>query len=141
MKAVTLATWNDKSLETNNFEIITKVTDLGSPDGKKSLLCFYMNYYQKDAISSTFIPNHSISINYKTESKPSFSTLCHFTAAQNNFRSGNREHKQMLSTPVSGIMTVQLQIKGFTRGEFSINDFGLIYRTHRDSSVQEHDEG
>ena len=140
MKAVTLATWNDKSLETNNFEIITKVTDLGSPDGKKSLLGFYMNYYQGEVISSTFIPQHFITIKFKTESKPSFSTLCYFTAMQNNFRSGNREHKKMLATPVSGIMTVQLQIKGFIRGEFSINDFGLIYRTHRDSSVQEHDE-
>ena len=141
MKAVTLATWNDKPLASNNFEIITKITDLGSPDGKKSLFGFYMNYYQGEAISSTFIPNHSISIKFKTESTPAFTTLCSFDAGQNNFRSGNREHKQMLSTPVSGIMTVQLQIKGFTRGEFSINDFGLIYRTHRDSSVQEHDEG
>ena len=141
MKPVTLATWNDKPLSTFDFELITKVTDLGSPDGKKSLLGFYMNYYQGEVISSTFIPQHFITIKFKTESKPSFSTLCYFTAMQNNFRSGNREHKKMLATPVSGIMTVQLQIKGFIRGEFSINDFGLIYRTHRDSSVQEHDEG
>ena len=140
MKPATLATWNDKPLETNNFEIITKVTDLGSPDGKKSLLGFYMNYYQKDAISSTFIPNHSIKIKYKTELNADFTTLCHFTASQNKFLPGNRAHKKLLAAPISNIMTVQLQIKGLIRGEFSINDFGLIYRIHRTSSVQDHDE-
>ena len=140
MKPVTLAIWDDKSLATNDLEIITKVTDLSAPDSSKSLLGFYLNYYQKESSSDDVFPFHSLIIYYKTELNAEFSTLCTFTSQINNNLPGNRQHKYLLASPIKNVKTVQIKISGKTRGEFSINDFGLIYRNYRDSSVQDHDE-
>ena len=52
------------------------------------------------------------------------------------------EYIEYLKRPLRNIGHIQLQIKGIgIRNDFGINDIGLIFRTHRDSSIVTFDAG
>ena len=53
---------------------------------------------------------------------------------------GNIEIIKLFPEPVKNIHNIQLEIKGLLRNDIGINDFGLIFRTYRDSNVVSLDE-
>lgn len=128
--------WNSNPRPTSNFELLTGFTDLGSMDGKKTLLGVILNTTMSDTQLTIPPPIYSFTIEYRISPDNPFMHLGNFTMSydENYDPSGYREIKIDFTSPISNIHNLQLRVKGFTRGDFGINDLGLIYRTHRDTS-------
>ena len=123
-RELTLRTWDSEPQNTQYFKLTTKLTDFASPDGYKSLLGFYINTNRK-ILSTDLFANvrYSFIISYRRSTGNSWKTLAQI-------------HKFMFPTPITRIRQIQLKIQApVLKGDASINDFGLIYRKYRDSSV------
>ena len=136
--------WDDSSTYSSNFKMISKYTDLGSPDGKKSILGVICNVTVGTESTASSHSTYSFLVQYRTSLNGRFETLAVFS---NYYNSGIRnkgtiEKIHMLTRPIKNIHHVQLQIKGIgIRNDFGINDIGLIFRTYRDSNTGNFDEG
>tara|TARA_Y100001963_G_C6481900_1_gene309378 strand:+ start:33 stop:461 length:429 start_codon:yes stop_codon:yes gene_type:complete len=135
-RELTLRTWDSEPQNTQYFKLTTKLTDFASPDGYKSLLGFYINTNRK-ILSTDLFANvrYSFIISYRRSTGNSWKTLAQIDSFGNqNF--GSKFHKFMFPTPITRIRQIQLKIQApVLKGDASINDFGLIYRKYRDSSV------
>ena len=123
--------------------MISKYTDLGSADGKKTLLGVICNVSVGTESTTSSHSTYAFSISYRKGINSPFRFLALFN---NIYKSsltnkGNIEIVRMLPEPIKDILNIQLQIKGYgIRNDFGINDLGLIFRTYRDSSTVNFDE-
>jgi len=140
MKSVTLRLWDEKPQNTRDLKIVTKLSDLGSPMSIKSLLGFYMNVRQEFPFTPHLRASHDLGVFYRLKRSSKFIHLCTFEGALIANQPGNMYLESILKTPISNIDNVQLKIEGTVKGKFSINDFGLLYRTYREISAQDHNE-
>ena len=152
-KSIILRKWNDTPPPNSQFSFMTRFTDLGSPDGIKYILGFYVNVSQDSIIIKNISTNpqassqimaysfkiftrHSVNGNFKLLGVVSNT----FSSSQINTLSNFLTKTVLLESPIP-FKNVQLNIEGENISSgFGINDFGLIYRPTRESSIEKHDE-
>jgi hypothetical protein len=141
-QSICLKEWNTEPKFTNAFSMVTKYTDLGSPDGKKSLLGVIFNVAVSTESTSTSRSVYHFSVSYRTGPTETYRFLTSFNNCYivNTSNVGNQEYIKFFPTPVTNIQNVQLKINGFLRNDIGINDIGLIFRTYRTSNVASLDE-
>ena len=153
VEGLILREWISDSARTDNFSFVTKFTDLGTPDTYKSITGYYCNVSQDFRViltpSSTDIAQntsnsaaYTFSLDYRLSPRSPFDSL---GIIHNSFsdRSGqtSKELNYVYTIPPFKAKNIQLRIRGiYITPGFGINDFGIIYRTIRDSSVSKHDE-
>ena len=140
---IQMKSWNENPTFSNDFLMVTKYTDLGSPDGKKSLLGIIFNVSVATESTVARPSIFSFAISYRKGINGRWITLGTFhnsyIVGQSN--QGNVEIVKMFSNPIKNILNLQLRIRGIgLRNDVGINDMGLIFRTYRDSSVVSLDE-
>lgn len=134
---VSLKQWNEQPTFTNNFKMISKYTDLGSPDGRKSLLGIVLNISintPSDAVSPSLF-NFIISYRTGPDSAFKFMDNIHNYTLSSYDNDGNIEVLHIFTNPIKNILNIQLKIAGQLVNDIGINDFGLVFRTYRDSNV------
>lgn len=140
MKSTTLRVWDETPQNTRFLKLTTKLSDLGSPMSKKSILGFYMNLRQESRFDSMNKAYHLINVFYRTSSSSSFLPLTSFFGKPLALQPQSMYVEKILRNPIQNLNNVQLKITGIVKGKFSINDFGLLYRKYRDISASTHDE-
>ena len=134
MKDIVFRKWNSSPQYTENFSLITKKSDLGEALYEKAILGFYINGVNN---TSTSGPD-DVDINYTVkfwyrDDKEEWSFLGAIPQELFSVK-GNYHYKTMLQTPIK-VQDAQIRITGNPiRGDFRINDFGLIFRKTRTSS-------
>lgn len=140
---IQMKSWNENPTFSNRFLIVTKYTDLGSPDGKKSLLGFIFNISvaTKSTAASPSIYSFDISYRKGINDRWIALTTFHNVYASSVSNPRNIEIVRIFNSPIKNILNLQLRIMGTgLRNDVGINDMGLIFRTYRDSSVVSLDE-
>ncbi len=129
--------WDTSAKETNSFQIITRFTDLGDMEHFKSILGFILNSTMSDTQLTIPPPIYVFHIYYRTSPDSGFAFLGNFNLSYNELYNpeGNREVRILLDNPITDVHSVQFKIVGSIRGNFGINDCGVIFRTHRETSV------
>ena len=127
--------WNYKGENTDNFHVITKITNLGTPNTKKSILGLIINVIQNTAGSV-----YQLDIFYRAHINDSWIILdsisSTYDATINNNTIKHTEHKLIFNPPVGkDISNIQLKIEGMVQGDFGINDLSIVFRKYRDSSI------
>ena len=140
MIGVTLKLWNEKPANTSNFKIVTKISDLGSPMSFKSLLGFYINIRQEQRYTEQSKAHHDLNVYFRQQVSQQWTSLAIFAGKPNGYQPANMYFESILKSPIKGVRNVQIRIEGTVKGKFSLNDFGLLYRTYREISAQEHNE-
>ena len=144
MREITLRTWDDTPQTTQDFSIITKMTDLGEPLYEKSILGFYINVINNTASpdNKNVYFSYNVKIEYREKDLDDFKFLWKFTGAHMEHKRGNIYLKHMLSTNgIFRVNNIQLRISSsLLKGDFGINDFGLVYREYRSASSSNLDE-
>lgn len=140
---IQMKSWNENPTFSSKFLIVTKYTDLGSPDSKKSVLGFIFNVSVATESTTASPSIYSFNISYRRGINDKWTTLTTFhnvhTGSISNQR--NTEIVKIFNKPIKNIINLQLRIKGnVLRNDVGINDMGLIFRTYRDSSVVSLDE-
>jgi hypothetical protein len=136
-------TWSDNNVFTNRFKMTSKYTDLGSPDGKSSIIGVICNIIVEDESTVTSPSSFNLLINYRTSLNTSFKLLTSFNnvTASNHSNKGAIEFIKYLSSPLKNISHIQFQIQGYgIRNNFGINDIGLIFRNYRSSNIANFNE-
>jgi|3_EtaG_2_1085321.scaffolds.fasta_scaffold36198_2 hypothetical protein len=136
-QSISFKQWNEQPTFTDNFKMISKYTDLGSPDGRKSLLGIVLNMSINTPSDAESPSLFSFDISYRTGPDGSFIYLDDINNYTNSSfdGDGNIEVLHLFVTPVQDILNIQLKIEGSLVNDIGINDFGLIFRTYRDSNV------
>lgn len=140
---IILKKWDDSNVFTKNFKLVSKYTDLGSPDGKSSILGVICNVIVENESTSTSASTFNLVIKYRTSLNDSFKLLTTFNNinATNHTNVGAIEFIKYLTTPLQNISHIQLQIHGSgIRNDFGINDIGLIFRNYRSSNIAKFNE-
>ena len=135
--------WDNTPSYSKNFQIVSKYTDLGVPDSKKSILGVILNVAVSTESTASRHSSYIFSVNYRKGMDDNYRHLATFNNIyKSSFANkGNIEIIKLLSVPIKNIINIQLQIRGHgIRNDIGINDFGLIFRTYRDSSVVRFDE-
>ena len=135
--------WDNNPSFSRNFKIISKYTDLGVPDSRKSILGVIFNVAIATESTAAIHSNYAFIVSYRKGMDSPFRYLALFNNVYSSTISnaGNAEVIKILSAPIQNITNIQLQVKGYgIRNDIGINDFGLIFRTYRDSSVVSFDE-
>ena len=134
--AISHRSWDTSPKETNSFEILTRFTDLGSMESRKSILGFILNTTMSDTQATIPPPIYSFYIHYRISQDDNFTFLGVFELSYNELINpqGAREIKIILESPIMDVHSIQLRIYGSIRGNFGINDCGIIYRVYRDTS-------
>ena len=140
MKSTTLRVWDETPQNTRNIKLITKLSDLGSPMSRKSILGFYINLRQEAKFDSLNKAYHFIEISYRDNSSSEFLPLTSFFGKPFALQPQSMYIEKILTNPIKNLNNVQLKIIGIIKGKFSINDFGLLYRKYREISADTHDE-
>ena len=140
MKTVTFRTWSEIPQNTRHLKIVTKLSDMGAPMSKKSILGFYMNIRQDSAFNSINKAYHFKRVKYRTNSSSAFYNLVDFFGKPTALQPQAMYVEKILNNPITNLDNIQLQISGIVKGKFSINDFGLLYRKHREISASTQDE-
>ena len=154
-KDITYKNWDFNPQNTHKAELITKLTDLGSPLYMKNILGFYINYIQSDGNNAStsytsVIRNNNISVYIRANTSDEFFKVAGISTAVNSNFTGSFYREVEFDVPTDTnnpdynkyhVNQVQLKLDfDFINGGFSVNDFGLIYRTQREISTKEHDE-
>ena len=142
-ESLTFKTWNENNNYSSQFKMVSKYTDLGSPDGKKSILGIICNISIGTDSTSTSHSAYSFLIQNRNSVNGTFKTIDIFNniIVSGNNNAGPIEKVKMLHEPIIGIRHIQLRIKGLgIKGDFGINDIGLIFRTYRDSTTVSFDD-
>ena len=136
---LSLRKWDSSPKNTSDFEMITKFTDLGSMDGKKSVLGIILNVSNKNVPTLSPPAMHQFKIYWRKHPDEGWNYFCEFGLAYDgtNDYSGQRVIRKMSKPPIKNISNIQFRIKGNIRGDFGINDLGVLYRTYRDTSESE----
>ena len=139
MIPISLKKWNSNPQNTYNFKIVTKLTDLGSPDAFKTLLGFYLNINKKSHYTNASVSSIMLSISYRESTGDEWHGLTTITAGNNI--TGTALIEEIFSTPIKKLKHIQIKIEGgFVKGNITINDFGLFYRKYRGSGVSDLNE-
>ena len=136
-------TWSDSNTYTKNFKMTSKYTDLGSPDGKSSIIGVICNIIIEDESTSTSSSSYNLLVKYRTSLNDSFKLLTTFNNINgtNHANKGSIEFIKYLEAPLQNISHIQLQIHGNgIRNNFGINDIGLIFRNYRSTNVANFNE-
>jgi len=133
--------WNEDSKPTRNFRLLTKFTDLGSVDGNKSIYGFICTLGQETETNATITPTFDLKVRFRTSPDLGFSQLGDLkNSIQDNVNlKGTFQIRKILDVPLK-IDYIQLEIFGLVKGSLFINDFALLYRVHKESSVSDLDE-
>ena len=148
-RTATFRQWNSHSNFTRDMSIVTKMTTLGTPDTKKDILGYYISL--KQSSENTEYDNTSLSqpsrftldFLYRTRTDGDFIPIANIGDVVNENISSRKSinQKVVFANPIKGLYQIQLAIKiPLAVGEFSINDFGILYRVVRDTSTETHDE-
>ena len=151
---IILREWDHNSYTTENFKLVTKFTDLGSPDSMKKIYGFYCNISFNPAskhehTASPFKPdinNFAYSFNLSYRDNPDsdwnfFGNVSNTFKTQNRNSLSNKLNNVYYNNDIISIVNIQLKLESnYIYGGFGINDFGLIFRTYRDSSLVNFDE-
>jgi hypothetical protein len=146
-RPVTLRLWNNNPQPTGNFKVTTKMTTLGTSDTLKSIMGYYISLRQEHEsnLDDTYEGSATfrVTFGYRTDINHPFTIL---DSIGNIYAIGSSSKSNIdkiitFDEPIQDILKVQLQVRSVTmNGKFSINDFGLLYRTVRSSSSETHDE-
>ena len=138
MKVISLKKWDSSPRNTYNYKLVTKLTDLGSPDAYKTILGYYFNINKTsnyDILSSVSI---YMSISYRTSTGDSWHSIGDSPTISAR---GTTLIENIFTTPIKNIKQIQLKIEGgWIKGNISINDFGFFYRKYRGSSASDLNE-
>ena len=154
VKGIILREWDYNPYSTENFKLVTKFTDLGSPDTKKKIYGFYCNvsfnplakteYSADPFLQDTLHVAYLFTVFYRDNPDSQWTVL---GEVKNNFKTKrhvsfkNKLNNVYYSQDIVSVANVQLKIESnLINGGFGINDFGLIYRSLRTTSVEKHDE-
>lgn len=144
MSKLTMQSWsNSGERSSSRFKMTSKYTDLGSPDGKKSLLGVMLNVSIDAESTASFFQHFHVNVAYRTSPASGLKQLVTFSNIYNpnETNKGNFEVIKMLPAPIKNIQNIQLQIRAIAlTTNMGINDFGLIFREYRSSSVVTFDE-
>ena len=141
-EAIHMKTWNNSDTNSNNIKLVTKYTDLGRSDGKKSLLGIILNV----AVPRESTANEHSTFHITVEARTGiYNPYFHLATFENVYVSGqsnqgNFNHIKLFHTPFRDIEFIQLKIHGTGARDFGINDLSLIYRKYRQSNSTSLDE-
>ena len=141
-QSISFKQWNKDVSFTTAFNMVSKYTDLGSADGKKSILGVILNIAVNEESTSTAPVLYNFGIWYRKGPKDTFRYLQFFNNIfiSGTDNEGNVEIVKLFNNPIKNIQNIQLKITGQLNGDIGINDFGLIFRTYRESNVESLDE-
>ena len=134
MQSIRNRNWDSAPQETANFEMLTRFKNLCSMECKKSILGIVFNTNMSDTQTTNPPPIYIFRCYARKSPDDNFVELGDFSLSYdaNTNPQGDREIK--LTFPPFIVENIQLKITGATRGGFGINDIGIIFRTHRDTS-------
>tara|TARA_R110000824_G_scaffold9859_10_gene43680 strand:- start:13750 stop:14178 length:429 start_codon:yes stop_codon:yes gene_type:complete len=139
-KIARLRLWDDSPENNISRDVIieTKLNDFGNPLCNKSILGFFINFTQG---STNHIFNWSIW--YRKSTKHPYIYLTSFSnyaSSGSTDTSQSHYYAKYIDSPFE-LYTMQLKIEGnYVQGNAGINDFGVIYREHREVQVDKFDE-
>jgi len=133
MKACTLRLWDEKPHPSQNMNIVTRLSDLGSPLSYKSLLGFYIDIKEEATHTPQSPTYHVIKAYYRENNSNQWVQI--FTKASRLKNPGVRKYKKNFLNPIKNVHNVQIKVNVVALGKLSINDFGLVYREHRKLQV------
>tara|TARA_R110002012_G_scaffold291891_1_gene486586 strand:- start:23579 stop:24031 length:453 start_codon:yes stop_codon:yes gene_type:complete len=142
-----LRSWDSESYNTENFILTTKFTDLGSPDTFKKVYGFYCNISFDPLVKPDGPIYYNFTLCYRKYPKDEWRYLGDIAGGGNaengvfNLGEALNTTKKLESGNYFNVKNIQLQLKGTAvSGGFGVNDFGIIYRSIRETSTEEHDE-
>jgi len=141
--AISLRRWNENPSRTNNFDVVTKLTTLGNPTENKSILGYFLSVRQNTAYTRSTPNNYALTLSYRFEINESWTPLRTIENLVNTGDEGasSKSINEMLMYPINNVKQIQLRLSSpMIKGDFNINDFGLIYRNIRTTSISDHDE-
>ena len=140
-QTISFKQWNKDINFSSSFNMVSKYTDLGSADGKKSLLGLILNISVNEESTASDFKIYNFIVNYRRGPQDTFRLLGYFNnLAAVGSNQGNQEIVKLFNNPIQNIQNIQIQIKGQLNGNIGLNDFGLIFRTYRESNVVSLDE-
>ena len=134
--------WEYLSKGTDNLKITTKMTDMDNPAYDKVLLGYFFNISQNTENSITTPAQFILNLKYRTNSGESFKLLNSTSniLGLSNVSTIRDIEKQVLFQTKIPFKNIQLQIYcPKIRGNFSINDFGIMYRELRSITVDKNE--
>jgi hypothetical protein len=144
MSVISLRQWNHKPHESRNFSIETKLTTLGTVDTTKTITGYFISIRQ-NTLNTNLSPAffqfellYRTSMNYEYTSLGSINNILGdlYTQTDKSF-----EKIIKFTKPIEGVKQVQLKlVSSLLQGDVNVNDFGIMYRTVRDSSTNKHDD-
>ena len=122
--------WNTSGEDTDNFKIVTGVTDLGDAHSFKSINGIIVTVTESTANSA-----YTLNLEWRTGPEDSWNALDTIAnAATSDSTIGKINHKIVYNPPaIKGITSFQLRISGHVEGDFGINDISIIFRKYRSS--------
>tara|TARA_R100000808_G_scaffold13572_1_gene32800 strand:+ start:868 stop:4875 length:4008 start_codon:yes stop_codon:yes gene_type:complete len=132
-----ISLWDMTGQETDDFQIVTKSTDLGDSRSYKSILGVVVNAVETKTDSS-----YSLQIEWREGPGYDWDTLTDISNSDVNRTNEALTHSHIFKPPsVKGIKSIQLRIKGSIQGDFGINDIGLIFRKYKNDDLAIFDGG
>lgn len=155
-KGLVLRQWDETPINEGKVVLVTKFTDLGTPDSEKIVFGWYFNISldTKKVTTTSLNPNSYIAYNSSYEFKLSYrdaplDNWKHLVTISNYLHSANLGWSQPLKQfgyfeNYGGnfrVINLQLKIESSLVGTgFGLNDFGIMYRNYRTSTIEKHDE-
>jgi len=143
MANISLRKWDYTPNTAENLIIETKITDLGSPNNKKSILGYFFSITQETDNTASTPAFYTLQFLYRQSVHDIYRQLGTISNIINGTQATKNNINKVVNfeVPIKNIMQVQLKIKSLLiQGDFSINDFGIMYREVRTTSVEKHDE-
>ena len=139
MENISFRQWDSKPKSTRKFKLVTKLTDLGSVDGTKSILGMYINVHRQNDWTKE-IPNaFTVLFEYRTSTGHTWRPLINFEFTAANLI-GTQYKEKMFTSPIR-VHHIQVRLRALLlKGDVTINDFGLIFSEQRKSSPIGSDE-
>tara|TARA_R110002012_G_C11357744_1_gene580450 strand:- start:218 stop:646 length:429 start_codon:yes stop_codon:yes gene_type:complete len=141
MRWTTLKKWDKTPVRSNDFNLVTKFTDLGTMDGQKSILGIIVTITQ-DTLSTNTDVVYRLTVRYRISPNHQFQSLGELLVTNTDGYNpqGVRQYRLMLENPIKNIHNFQLQIHGLVDGDLGINDIAIVYRKYRDTAESDLDE-
>jgi len=140
---ISLRKWDYTPNNSRNIVLETKISDLGNPIHKKSILGYFFSIAQGTNHTDSTPAFYSFQLSYRTSLNKDYIMLGNASSVINGADATKKSLNKVVnfSTPIKDILQIQLKVTCIlAQGDFSINDFGIMYRDIRSSSVEKHDE-
>ena len=101
--------WDNTPSYSKNFQIVSKYTDLGVPDSKKSILGVIFNVAVSTESTASSHSSYIFSVNYRKGMDDNYRHLATFNNIyKSSFANkGNIEIIKLLSVPIKNIINIQ----------------------------------